>query len=319
MCKSAVRIGVFLLTAIAAAAGSARADFDSGFIAYIDGAYAAAYTDWLPAAEDGHVEAQFGLAMLYFKGQGTGRDLTAAAHWFGRAAEQGSMRAQTQIGAMYARGEGVEADWATAIAWWRKAAAQGSERAQYQLGQVYEHGTGLARDLDEAARWYGAAAARGYAPARQQFAALKGQIAETTPGDDGGQIVSGGVQVPLAAGSRSMIYESPDDLDTAPLAGEAPLIPLSGGQSAVLGRAHRVYLASFRGIEAAETGWRRLVGANRDLLGPLSAALSQVDLGRDLGVFYRLQAGPIADGDSAEALCLDLIARSIPCVARRPQ
>ncbi|MEE2981002.1 MAG: hypothetical protein VYA71_05595 [Pseudomonadota bacterium] len=45
----------------------------------------------MPAAENGHAEAQFGLAMLYFKGQGIGRDLTAAAQWFGRAAEQGSM------------------------------------------------------------------------------------------------------------------------------------------------------------------------------------------------------------------------------------
>lgn len=93
MCKSAVRIGVFLLAAVASLAGSAQAEFDSGFIAYIDGAYAVAYGEWLPAAEDGHVEAQFGLAMLYFKGQGIGRDLTAAAQWFGRAAEQGSMHA----------------------------------------------------------------------------------------------------------------------------------------------------------------------------------------------------------------------------------
>ena len=116
MCKSAVRIGVFLLAAVAGLAGSARADFDSGFIAYIDGAYAVAYEEWLPAAENGHVEAQFGLAMLYFKGQGIGGDFSAAAQRFGRAAEQSSMRAQTELSAMYARGEGIEADWATAIA-----------------------------------------------------------------------------------------------------------------------------------------------------------------------------------------------------------
>jgi hypothetical protein len=116
-----------------------------------------------------------------------------------------------------------------------------------------------------------------------------------------------------------MIYESPDQLNTAPPVGEAPLIPLSSGQSAALGRAHRVYLASFRGIEAAEIGWRRLVSANHEFLGPLSAGITQVDLRRDLGFFYLLQAGPVAYGESAEALCLNLIARDVPCVARRPQ
>lgn len=162
MAKAAYLFGIGLFAAVLVAPISARADFDSGFLAYIDGKFVVAYTEWLPAADGGHVEAQFGLAMLYYKGQGTDLDLAQAAHWFGLAAKQGSMRARTQLGGMYARGEGVVANWNKAIAWWHMAAAQGSERAQYQLGLVYEHGTGIDRDLDAAKRWYGEAAAQGY-------------------------------------------------------------------------------------------------------------------------------------------------------------
>jgi uncharacterized protein len=103
-------LGAARFAAAVVAPGAVRADFDGGFAAFLDDEYAAAYTEWLPAAEGGHVEAQFGLAMLHFKGQGVDLNLTQAAHWFGLAAEQGSMRARTQLGGMYARGGGVEAD-----------------------------------------------------------------------------------------------------------------------------------------------------------------------------------------------------------------
>lgn len=315
MWRTAFRIGVVVLSAVVAAPNSARADFDSGFLAYIDGEFAVAYKEWLPAAENGHVEAQFGIAMLYFKGQGVALDLAEAARWFAAAAEQGSMRARTQLGGMYARGEGVEADWTRAIAWWHKAAAQGSERAQYQLGLVYEHGSGIARDLDAAKRWYGEAAAQGYEPARYQIAKLKGEAAEAAPAGN----EAGAVQTAQEMSATTVIYESPGDLDAAMPSGGSPLIPLSGSQFAGFDQTHRIYLASYRGISEAEIGWRRLVRENKDLLGPLSAALFQVDLGRDKGIFYRLQAGPIVDAARADTLCLGLIARAVFCVARRPR
>ncbi|MFP6740887.1 MAG: tetratricopeptide repeat protein [Alphaproteobacteria bacterium] len=306
---------VISLVAVALAPGSARADFDSGFAAFLDGEYAVAYTEWRPAAEGGHVEAQFGLAMLYYKGQGVARDQTQAAHWFGLAAEQGSMRARTQIGGMYARGEGVEADWTKAIAWWHMAAAQGSERAQYQLGLVYEHGTGVLRDLDAAERWYGEAAAQGYELAQHQLAMLRGDVVEVA---DDADDTDSDAQLALELSTTSVIYESSGDLDVTRPAGGSPLIPISGSQFAGFDQTHRIYLASYRGIYDAEVSWRLLVTENKDLLGPLSAALFQVDFGREKGVFYRLQAGPVVDGGSADTLCLKLVARGVTCVARRP-
>ncbi len=307
--------GVILLVVGALAPGSARADFDSGFAAFLDGEYAVAYTEWLAAAEGGHVEAQFGLAMLYYKGHGVALDQAQAAHWFGLAAEQGSMRARTQLGGMYARGDGVEADWTKAIAWWHMAAAQGSERAQYQLGLVYEHGTGILRDLDAAKRWYGEAAAQGYALAQHRLAMLRGDVAAAEDDADGNDS-----DAPLAfePGTTSVIFETSGDLDATQPAGGAPLIPISGSQFAGFDQTHRIYLASYRGITEAEIGWRLMVAENKDLLGPLSAALFQVDLRREKGIFYRLQAGPMVDGGSADTLCLNLAARAVPCVARRP-
>lgn len=43
------------------------------------------------AAEQGNVDAQVNLAVLYKKGQGVPQDLTAAARWFRQAAAQGDL------------------------------------------------------------------------------------------------------------------------------------------------------------------------------------------------------------------------------------
>ena len=82
--------------------------------------------------------------------------------------------------------------------------------------------------------------------------------------------------------------------------------------------AHRIYLASYRGIQKADEGWRGIVEANIDLLGGLDAAVAQIDLGRDKGSGYRLQAGPRPDLTDANALGYKLSQRSSPCIALAP-
>ena len=336
MTGSHVRLGFAVLIVALAVAGRVGADsFDEGFTAFISGDYKTAFSEWRPLAEAGDIEAQFGLGMLYERGRGVARDIEEAARWFHRAAEQGSMRAQTQIAGMYARGDGVDEDWDQAIAWWRKAAAQGSVRAQFHLGQAYQYGSGVERDLETAETWYAEAAAQGYRSAevqrgevarlmREEAAAMAAlESAAVTAGaaagaaaTDGG--AEGGVTLALALPEPSTVYETGEQLDDGRSAGAALLIPLSPGQASTPGRAHRVYLASFRGIGEAEAGWRRLAGAHHDLLAGLDPVLAQVDLGRDKGIFYRLQAGPLADAASAEALCKQLIARAAHCLALVP-
>ena len=54
-----------------------------------------------------------------------------------------------------------------------------------------------------------------------------------------------------------------------------------------------------------------------DLFGGLRSSVVRVDLGRK-GVFYRLQAGPLADEAAARALCSRAKQRKLGCIVVRP-
>lgn len=53
--------------------------------------------------------------------------------WFKKAADQGNVDAQNNLGVMYYTGEGVPKDMAKAREWLRKAAAQGNADAKANL------------------------------------------------------------------------------------------------------------------------------------------------------------------------------------------
>lgn len=298
-----------------AAASAAVADFDDGFMAYLSSNYPRAFKVWEPLAEAGGIEAQFGLGMLYERGQGVGRDLASAATWYGRAAEQGSMRAQTQLGGMYARGDGVAGDWDQAIAWWRRAAAQGSERAKFHLGQAYHYGSGVERDLEQALQWYDESAALGFHPAAlliEEINRLREAEEKAATDSVGSSRVLLSLVVPRPS---SVFHESASDLASRD---QSRLIALGGGPARPLDGAHRVYLASYHSVQTASEGWQKLAGANPALLSGLDAAVAQADLGRDKGIVYRLQAGPLPGIEAANALCHKLSQRDIHCVAVAP-
>ena len=86
---------VFLLTSLA------NAGFVDGMISYIREDYATALNEWLPLAEQGHADAQFGLGTLYENGQGVPQDYAQAAGWYRKAAEQGYQGAQARLGGLY--------------------------------------------------------------------------------------------------------------------------------------------------------------------------------------------------------------------------
>ena len=64
-------------------------DYDDGWAAIQNGDYDTAFTILKPLAEQGHVEAQFNLGVMYFHGDGVAQNDAAAAIWFRKAAEQG--------------------------------------------------------------------------------------------------------------------------------------------------------------------------------------------------------------------------------------
>lgn len=295
------------------------AGFDDGFTSYLSGQYPRASSIWQPLAEAGDIEAQFGMGLLYEKGHGVLRNLSVAASWYARAAEQGSMRAQTQLGGMYARADGVAEDWEKAISWWRRAAAQGSKRAKYHLGQAYQYGSGVERDLDLALQWYGEAAILGFSAAARHIEEInrrrkaEAPTAEAPTETAAVETEQTTIIVPLNA--QTVAHETVSALKQQ---STSPLIALGASSTTPMDNDHRIYLASYSSIKKADEGWRQISSANPALLGNLDAAVAQVDLGRNDGIVYRLQAGPLPDMADANALCDELSQRDIPCTALSP-
>ena len=118
-------------------------------------------------AEQGDVDAQFNLGVMYATGEGVPENDAEAVRWYRLAADQGYTNAQLSLGLMYANGEGVARDLAEAVKWYRLAAEQGDAMGQYALGFMYDYGEGLPDDYVLAYAWYNLAAAQGNKVARK--------------------------------------------------------------------------------------------------------------------------------------------------------
>ena len=81
--------------------------------------------------------------------------------------------------------------------------------------------------------------------------------------------------------------------------------------------AFRIQLGSLDSASAAEAEWRRLRRRHRDLLEALRLRVQRADLGAK-GVFYRLQAGPLAAASRAKGLCEALARRNVRCLVITP-
>jgi len=85
----------------------------------------------------------------------------------------------------------------------------------------------------------------------------------------------------------------------------------------VSGPGYRLQLGAVRSEEAAKQEWQRLQRAQPDILGKLTLATARVDLG-EKGIFYRIQAGPIADEAAAAQSCTALKSRNVGCILVKP-
>jgi TPR repeat protein len=105
-------------------------------------------------AEEGNVEAQHRMAIMYQNGLGLVKDDKQAFYWMKKAAEQGYAMAQHGLGFMYMHGECVDKDEAEAVKWFTKAAEQGLAGSAMTLGLMYEQGQGVEKDTAKAQEWY---------------------------------------------------------------------------------------------------------------------------------------------------------------------
>lgn len=81
--------------------------------------------------------------------------------------------------------------------------------------------------------------------------------------------------------------------------------------------AYKVQIASVPSQEQAEKEWAKAKAAHADLLGSLTLSVQRADLGAK-GIYYRVQAGPLADDVAAKSLCASLQARKLGCLVVRP-
>ena len=88
--------------------------------------------------------------------------------------------------------------------------------------------------------------------------------------------------------------------------------------AAATGGNYKIQLASLRSNVAVAQSWKRLVKANKDLLGGLQLTITRRDLGSAKGVFFRMQAGPLPDAGTARDLCSRLKQRRLDCLVVRP-
>ena len=63
-----------------------------------------------------------------------------AAKWYSLGAEQGDVDAQLQLGMLYKNGDGVTRDYTLAVRWLKKAADNGNATAQNNLAGCYRNG-----------------------------------------------------------------------------------------------------------------------------------------------------------------------------------
>ena len=104
-------------------------DFQMGLDAARKGDFATALREWTPLAEQGAVDAQYNLGVMYENGQGVPQDDKTAVKWYTLAAEQGHAKSQTNLGLRYYNGVGVLQDYVYAHMWWNIAASSGDKSA----------------------------------------------------------------------------------------------------------------------------------------------------------------------------------------------
>ncbi|PIB28293.1 hypothetical protein BFP78_00100 [Gaetbulibacter sp. 5U11] len=112
----------------------------------------------LNKAEGGDKYSQNELALNYFEGKKTTKDLAKAKFWFKKAAENGYAISQENLAAIYFE----EKDFNNAFIWYTRAANSNHSRAQYVLGFMHRKGLGTKKSRKKAKSWWKKSCQLGY-------------------------------------------------------------------------------------------------------------------------------------------------------------
>ena len=97
--------------------------YNSAINAFELGDYARARRIFARLADDGNINAQFNLAIMYERGLGVRSDIIRAIDFFKKAARQGDRVAPNHLGIIYSSGKGVLKNMVLAHAWFNLASA----------------------------------------------------------------------------------------------------------------------------------------------------------------------------------------------------
>ena len=90
--------------------------------------------------------SQYLVARNYARGRGTRRDFVRAESWYRKAAEQGHLKSQLELALIYKRGDvSGRPNYEKAAEWFAEAAKQGNAKAQFELADLYLSGNGVKR------------------------------------------------------------------------------------------------------------------------------------------------------------------------------
>lgn len=125
------------------------------------------FKEILPLADAGDAEAQYQIALMYEKGDGTKIDTQQTLKWLLKAAEQGNAKARYKLGWMYANGIIVRQDYFLAAKYYRLGATFNNDaESQYRMGELHFNGRGVENDYGKAIEYYQLAAKKGHAAAQ---------------------------------------------------------------------------------------------------------------------------------------------------------
>ncbi len=135
------------------------------------------------AAAQGHKDAQYELAEMYFTGLGIPLNYPEAKKWYLKAAEQGHAASQLRLGFLFAEKhfEGLTADLVEAEKWFTKAAEQDVKDSRFRLGNFYISYT-QPPDLVNGRLWLQRAADSGHHTAMYDLGRLLVKQKETAKG-----------------------------------------------------------------------------------------------------------------------------------------
>ncbi|MEX2453417.1 MAG: SPOR domain-containing protein, partial [Rhodospirillaceae bacterium] len=263
---------------------------------------------------------------MYFNEQGLIRNDIEIVKWVSLAAGQGFVPAILRLAEMYEKGIAFTQSDREALHWYRLAAERGDRQAAAAVTRLQQDAVGDTRETPPSFTTHTGDAAVGEPEAPPMprplvtvpplpVSASPSAPADAAPAESDIPPEPAAARTPgrptaiaePPAQARSPVSEmlpaSQPDSESGPSASPAPQAALpERSANTAKPEEWRVQFASFRNISDAFNAWQSLKNAAGDTLAGVEPIVVPADLG-ERGVYHRLQAGPLASGNAARALC----------------